>query len=103
MLHALLGRIKSLVVPAPIDGPPNGPLGFRLSSTRHGVIGTNRVAPVNTGGPEVVPTAGSKTVTLYVKFCGTPEMITLLTVMAYVVSAVGFTGTVTCVVLAPVA
>src|ERR1035441_5197923 len=37
----LSGTKKSREVPLPIAGPPNGPLGLRVSTRRHGVAGTN--------------------------------------------------------------
>ena len=37
----LSGTIKSRKVPPAIAGPPNSPLGLRVSTTRQGVAGTN--------------------------------------------------------------
>src|SRR5271157_1317149 len=51
--HALLGMMKSRQVPPLIGGPPKGPLGFRVSATRHGVIGMNCNGPEN--GSELAP------------------------------------------------
>jgi len=42
--QALLGTIKSRVVPPVIAGPPNGPVAFRVSAMRQGVTGTKCVA-----------------------------------------------------------
>ena len=41
ILHALSGTAKlRLELPA-IEGPPKSPFGFRVSTIRHGVTGTN--------------------------------------------------------------
>ncbi len=40
MLHALLGTVNPREACPLKNGPPNGPFGFRVSTTRHGVIGT---------------------------------------------------------------
>src|SRR5512132_1668657 len=50
MPHAPLGITKSREVPPVIPGPPNGPLAFRVSTSRHGVIGTKWAALAITGG-----------------------------------------------------
>src|SRR5260370_28887585 len=43
ILQALFGMMKARNVPPPSDGPAKGPLGvFRVSATRHGVMGTKR-------------------------------------------------------------
>src|ERR1700722_14008043 len=41
MEQALFGISNSRVVPPANSGPPKGPAGFRVSATRHGVIGIN--------------------------------------------------------------
>ena len=38
------GIVKLRVPPPAIDGPPSGPLAFRVSTKRHGATGTNRNA-----------------------------------------------------------
>src|SRR5258708_9206868 len=42
MLHALFGMPKARKVWLLRNGPPNGPAGFLVSATRHGVTGTKR-------------------------------------------------------------
>ena len=39
------GIVKLRIVSAEKAGPPNGPLGFRVSTRRHGVTGTKRSPP----------------------------------------------------------
>src|SRR5271154_4314104 len=41
MLHALLGISNWRLVCAVSSGPPNAPVAFRVSATRHGVTGMN--------------------------------------------------------------
>src|SRR6266540_5242291 len=46
--------VRSLSVFATSAGPPQGPAGYRVSETRHGVSGWN-VAPETGGGGEMTP------------------------------------------------
>ena len=69
MPHTLPAMSNSRKTPPARNGPPNGPGAFLVSTTRHGVTGTNRLG---TGG---VPTIRFVVAVLETPFASVPVIV----------------------------